>query len=400
MKNILLIAPSSFPLYGAESIVNLKLLTALTKSGQFKIDLISKKSKHSEYKGNSLEEMGIKLKGLHVVEVDNTINLKTLWGHFLSFLYFGVVFKGSHWAYYAMRVAKKLCKENKYDYVVTKNYPSLLVGYYLKKKYGLKWVGTWNDPYPDYLYPEKYAEFMHAKEDWASKKQIKMLSKYADVHVFPNNRLRDYLLKFYDVSKDKTLIIPHVVLDKEVRNNVISGETLRIVHSGNIAYPRDPESFMAGLRMFLDKNQGASIKVDVIGVMDSSFNTKLERYGLKGVVYGIAPQSYLDSLKFLLDYHICLIVEASVPEGIFLPTKVSDFMQEHMPIMAVSPQVGVLNDLYKGNFIGYFADVCDPNAVEKALEHLYADFRNNRIKCSEIPYSYTENEIVKQYLQL
>lgn len=400
MKRILFIAPSSYPLYGAESIVNLKLLSALTKSGQFEIDLISKKNKHSEYKGNSLEDLGISLKDLHIVEVDNTINLKTLWGHFLSLFYFGVVFKGSHWAYYAMRVAKTLCKENKYDYVVTKNSPSLLVGYYLKKKYGLKWVATWNDPYPDNLYPEIYADFMNAKEDWASRRQIKMLRKFVDVHIFPNDRLRNHLLKFYNVSIDKTLVIPHVVLDKDVNNNAINDGILRIVHSGNIAYPRDPESFLAGLRLFLDKNPEASIKVDVIGVMDSSFNGKLERYGLTGIVSGIPPLSYLDSLKFLLDYNICLIVEANVPEGIFLPTKVSDFMQEHMPIMAVSPQVGVLNDLYKESYIGYFADVCDPNTVEKALERLYSDFSNKSIKSSEVPDSYTEKEIVKQYLQL
>jgi hypothetical protein len=75
-------------------------------------------------------------------------------------------------------------------------------------------------------------------------------------------------------------------------------------------------------------------------------------------------------------------------------------MQEHMPIMAVSPQVGVLNDLYKDSYIGYFADVCDPNTVEKALERLYSDFSNKSIKSSEVPDSYTEKEIVKQYLQL
>ncbi|MCS2411475.1 hypothetical protein NXY27_20860 [Phocaeicola vulgatus] len=52
---------------------------------------------------------------------------------------------------------KKLFSQNKYDYVLTKDSPSLLLGYYLRKKKGLKWVATWNDPYPESKYgsPDK-----------------------------------------------------------------------------------------------------------------------------------------------------------------------------------------------------------------------------------------------------
>ena len=43
MKKILMIAPASYPVNGAEAIVNIKLLKALSDSGEFEIDLISKK---------------------------------------------------------------------------------------------------------------------------------------------------------------------------------------------------------------------------------------------------------------------------------------------------------------------------------------------------------------------
>ena len=45
MKKILMIAPASYPVNGAEAIVNIKLLKALSDSGKFEIDLISKKNK-------------------------------------------------------------------------------------------------------------------------------------------------------------------------------------------------------------------------------------------------------------------------------------------------------------------------------------------------------------------
>ena len=83
MKRILLIAPSSYPINGAEAIVNIKLLRALTKSGNFEIDLVSKKHKWANYKSEDLSELGIRLRSLNIVEVDNKINLKTIWLHFL-----------------------------------------------------------------------------------------------------------------------------------------------------------------------------------------------------------------------------------------------------------------------------------------------------------------------------
>lgn len=400
MKTVLIIAPSSYPLYGAESIVNLKLLTVLSRSGEFAIDLISKKNKHSEYVGNTLEEMGISVSSIHVVEVDNKVNVKTIWGHILSFLSFGVAFKGSHWAYYSMKIAVKLCKQKRYDYVLTKNSPSLLIGYYLKKKYGIKWVATWNDPYPDFLYPEIYAKYIHAQEDWSSRKQLGIIRNYVDIHVFPNNRLRDYLLRYYKIDISRTIVIPHVVIDNKNKRPNTDKSLLRIVHSGNIAYPRDPEPFLAALRQVLDNNPQSSIKVDVIGVMDARFNDKVRKYKLEGIVNGMPPLSYLDSLAKLSEYHVCLIVEANVPEGIFLPTKVSDFMQEQMPIMAVSPQEGVLHDLFINGNIGYFANVCDINEIAHAIEKLFVDFKNDTIVASNIPYNYTEDFVIKSYLNL
>lgn len=400
MKTILIVAPSSYPLYGAESIVNLKLLSALSRSGEFAIDLISKKNKHSEYVGNTLDEMGITLSSIHVVEVDNKVNANTLWGHLLSFFCFGVAFKGSHWAYYAMKIAVKLCKQKRYDYVLTKNAPSLLVGYYLKKKLGIKWAATWNDPYPDFLYPEIYAKYIHAHEDWSSRKQLGIMRKYVDMHIFPNNRLRDYLLKYYKIDISKTIVIPHVVKDNKNNSRNKDKSLLKIVHSGNIAYPRDPEPFMAALRQFLDNNPQSSIIVDVIGVVDAKFNEKVGKYKLEGIVNSIRPLSYLDSLAKLSEYHVCLIVEANVPEGIFLPTKVSDFMQERMPIMAVSPKEGVLHDLFINHNIGYFANVCDINEIAHVIEKLFVDFKNDSIVACNIPYNYTEEYVVNSYLKL
>ena len=202
-----MIAPSSYPVDGAESIVNIKLLKALSDSGKFEIDLIARQRHWSNYVTASFESYGINVKSLNVITVDNKINFKTIWGHFMALLLFGVVFKGAHWAVKALPVVKRLIKKNKYDYVLTKNAPSFLLGYYLKKHYGQKWIATWNDPYPEIKYPEPYGRGYDADESWSVRRTISIMHKWVDMHIFPSERLKNHMLHYLKVDNGKTCII-------------------------------------------------------------------------------------------------------------------------------------------------------------------------------------------------
>lgn len=402
MKKILMIAPASYPVNGAEAIVNIKLLKALSDSGKFEIDLISKKNKWENYASEPFENLGINLRSLNIVEVDNKINIKTIWQHLMSLILFGVVFKGCHWAVEALSIAKKLVEENKYDFIVTKNAPSLLLGYYLKKKYGVKWIATWNDPYPVAKYPSPYGKGADAKESHSDKAQIKIMNNWVDYHLFPSDRLRTYMMKYLSISIDKTKIIPHVVLPyKEGEEfNLYKEDTLKIIHSGNLQYPRNPKTFFIALKKFVEKNPIAKIEVTIMGVFDKDMTTFVRINGLEHVVKVIKSVPYNDSLEALKKYHVALIVEADCEEGIFLPTKVSDFMQCGKPIFAVSPKKGVLKDLCNETYVGYFADVRNIDAIYEEISKLYNDFKDGKLEDNiKIPEEYKSDDIVSQYLK-
>lgn len=399
MKTVLFVAQDSFPLHGAESIVNIKLLSALSNSGEFTIDLISKKAKGESYGSNTLNELGIRIRHLNVLEVENKVNLSSIWKHVLCWIRFGIVFKGSHWAHDALKIALRLCKNNRYDYVLTKNQASVLVGYYLKRHLGLKWIATWNDPFPSSLYPSIYAEYMHESDGWAYRKIIDVTKRYVDSVVIPSVRLRDYLLPLYGMPKERSVVIPHVVNKYRINKSTKDKkDILRIIHSGNISYPRDPEIFFKGLSMFVTKHPSSRLNIDILGVANKSICGQIAKYGLTNIVNVINPVSYLDSLKLLGEYDVALVVEAKLEEGIFLPTKVSDFMQCQKAIFAVSPPKGVLNDLFKNGYIGYFADNNDAVSVLTTMEIIYKDYINNEIKPSKIPVEYSEEYVVQQYL--
>ena len=86
------------------------------------------------------------------------------------------------------------------------------------------------------------------------------------------------------------------------------------------------------------------------------------------------PVTYEESLKYIAECDVCLILEANCEEGIFMPTKITDYQQCGKPIWAISPAIGVLNDLYKSNDIEYFSEVTSAISVRDTFEKIYNDF--------------------------
>ena len=392
-KHILVIAPASIPITGAEAICNVKLLRVLSENG-YKIDLISKRMKYTHYPETNLAELGLNLNSVNTIEVDNKISLKVIWQHLCCLFIFGTVFKGAHWAYCVLKVAKELCKKNQYDAIITKNSPSELLGYYFKKKNGIKWIATWNDPYPTKKYPKPYGNGVYAKLFILERPLLKKMEE-ADYHIFPNQRIRDYMSNYINIPAEKTRIIPHVVIPREHIDT--PHENLKIVHLGNVLPPRDATPFLRALSEFIKNKQDAKIEIAFIGQTPQSIKDYIKTTHLEKYVKVFPPVKYEESQEILETYDIQLIVEAPCEEGIFLPTKVSDSMQLGKPIFTISPSVGVLNDLYKKGHISYFSSVKDEKDILATLEQVYNDFTNGKLKTFSLEKSYSPQTIFQQY---
>jgi glycosyltransferase involved in cell wall biosynthesis len=399
MRRILFVAPRSYPISAAEEIVNIKLLQVLSEAG-FEIDLISKRNKSQDYPSVSFESLGIRVNSLNIIEVENKLNPGTLWKHFISMVKFGIAFKGSHWAVKALPVAVKLVNKNQYDYVLTKSFPGPLLGYYLKREYGIKWIATWNDPFPASKYPEPYGKGINGKVFILAKRLIPNVRKYADLHIFPSDRLRDYMLSYLKVERSKTRIIPHVVLNFHGLKEGVerSDAVLKIIHSGNVSRPRDPMPFLLAVKNFIEKNNKPKIQVTFLGITDSDFQKRIFELELDEYVVLKDPVDYFKSIEILSDFHCAVIIEAPCSEGIFLPSKVSDYFQSDICVFAISPKTGVLNDLFNSGHISYFADCTDVNSIETELTRIFTDFNLRVLKKPEsIKPEYLPEYIVAQY---
>lgn len=390
-RKILFIAPASIPIFGAEAIVNVKLLSVLIDAG-YVIDLISKKSKWQNYPETDFS-LTQKLNSVNIISIDNKVNLKTLYYHFMSLVKFGVVYSGSHWAYKALCFILHEINVSDYDAVITKSYPSELVGYWLKRKKGIKWIATWNDPFPIDCYPSPYGNGFR-KQPWYSRKILKIMKEVPDYNVFPSSSLYRYMDSYIGFPSHTVMIIPHVALmDKSFVKK--SNGKIKLLVSGNNQWPRNPqyliEAFIEILSLY-----NVQTELHFVGMVDDNIRRVIESQ-VKESIKILPPVSYEKSISLLKEYDVAVIIEADCKEGIFLPTKVVDFMQVGIPVLAISPSVGVLKDLYKNSYIGYFADCTSKKSITDELYKIILDYNNGSLQKTSIPSDFSVDKVLSKY---
>ena len=75
-------------------------------------------------------------------------------------------------------------------------------------------------------------------------------------------------------------------------------------------------------------------------------------------------------------------------------------MQIGIPVFAISPSIGELNDMYKTSNIGYFADCMDEKMIECELLKLFSDYKRGNIKKTIMLSSLSSENILKQYSEM
>lgn len=374
MKHILFIANSCLPVTGPENICNARQLAVLSQSGQFKIDLVTRHDNTTYYPQDDIDKYGIKLNSLHFVDVDNKINIKTIWQHFRAWMKFGVVEAGYHWAYSALPLCERLVKENKYDYIISKNASSYILAYFLKHKYSIKWIASWNDPFPTFLWIEPYGHGNSPKNVRKCGRIVKIM-KGADEYVYPNTRLARYVNSYVQADECNIHIVPHVMVSEPQVPRKRESGPIRLIHPGQCNAPRYARPLLQALKeLLLDKKiTKDELTITFMGKTNVDEKLMMEEEPLKGVVNMRNSVAYHESMKILAEYDIALIIEAACDEGIFLPTKVSDFMMAGKRMFAICPRIGVQNDLFKQGFISYFGDVTDVQSIKNALLKIVED---------------------------
>lgn len=373
----LLFAPECWPPAGAEAIVTCKFLLAAQHEG-WKFDVFCQADAGLYYPSEPDPIWAPIRTFIHEIAPPGIIA-----GHFERLA-------GFCWAATAAARARKLHQKQPYDVVFSRIMPKYghLPALMLSRSMGIPWIANWSDPMPREKAPPPYGAGPGAKVSLPMSRYHEAVARQADWHTFPSERLRKYVCSYLPECEAKSSVVPHIAWRHFESPAGEAEKVFTVCHTGGLGR-RNPETFLEGVRLFLDKNRGReTIRVRFIGSGEEYLPVMVDRLGLAGVVSIEAPMSYEKALAAVAESSVAVVIEAPMAEGIFFPSKVADFVQVGRPILAVSPKTGVLSDLLAEAGGGIAADCTSAESVALALEILFKswsagtleqDFHSGRI---------------------
>lgn len=394
MKRILFIAPHAFPIRSSESICNAKVAYTLANAGYI-VDVYTCNDNSTYPADEELTKILSSPSNLTIrtVKPDYIISRKSSIKKLIRDIHYNVKILLSTGFFYngisIPRIILKHIEENIkanggfcYDLIITRGFNTDLAAVTLARKYGVKWIANWNDPFPCVKFPAPYGKGHDAKLPYFENRMYKAIQRWATIHTFPNDRLRDYMLKcFTNVQEERTAIIPHMALSSLSKLHTQKHNKLEFIHCGDLKAPRSPRTFIQAIYRYLsDKPEDRSlVQCSLIGGVDNDTIDLIRTLKLDDVITHNKGLNYKNALNRISDATISLIIEADCEEGIYLPTKVVDAIQCGTPIFAISPKIGVLHDYIDKYPIGYYANNTSVDSIYSQLCLMFADFKANKL---------------------
>ena len=409
---ILMIAPIFYPLppIWPEGIVNAKLALAMKNAG-WHIDIIaagystpgSGRYPSDKNGWNNLEDH------VHIIKIEQKKPelFKRLANMVQGFVLTGKVLRKLEWGLSALRTAKKLNAKYGYDIIISRAIPDYahFAAFLVHRQTRIPWIANWNDPTPNHKFPPPYGQGPFSPLAPFLEKWYQAVCKYCSWHTFPSERLRNYMCSYLPGQiNSKSSVIPHLANEKsnikmEPRND------FSLCYAGSLLPPRDVTVLFEAINQF---------KKDLIG--SDSFSVRFlvdkpeivfdgaKALGIEKFIKIVPTVPYSQMPKFLAQSDVLIIIEAPLKEGIFMPSKIVDYAQIGRPILALTPTVGTIADLF-AEFGGGIAVNCrSSEAVLRALQTLYAHWKsgelNQTFNSDNLLEVFSEKRVLESYMDL
>jgi hypothetical protein len=399
---VLIFSPEK-PYTGAESLVTGKLMRAMLNKG-WEVDMVFHDTELI-YKSdtdtlNILNNcFGIK----NTFFEKNTNFIKKV--PILKKIY---LFDSLFWILKSFILAIKLNRVKNYDLVLSRvmpqygHLPALMFSAVCKKK----WIANWSDPLPIQKSPAPYGQGPNAKVSSLQMFYLGLIVKKATFNSFPSDRLLNYYYQYLPKLQGRSFVLPHVVFNDEnqsVENNEINVNlnSFVITHVGGLGL-RNPTNFIYALNeLYITKEINIDIKIRFIGFVETSISSLIEELKLDHLFSLEGLKLYEYTLNAIKESDMMLVVEAPLEEGIFFPSKVTDYVQFNKPIFAVSPAVGIMNDVLETYGGGICADCTSVDSIKFSLLKIMNEYKKIKnceglYNTSNLRSKLSEDEIVKK----
>jgi hypothetical protein len=259
----------------------------------------------------------------------------------------------SWWAARAAALGSGLIRHHAFAALVTRTEPSsgVVVGKALRDLTGVPWVAAIGDPHPPCLYPPPYGPGQLVTiRDRAHGRWVARALSRARAVVLPCDRLARWLDRHGVLPGGvPVIVIPHPGLPG-VPEATIANRRCLLLHAGTLRLGRTGAPFLYVLERLLRASPEltSQLEIKLLGGADER-SLAIARSGLLRGVVSVQPLlPTIELARVMGQADALLLLEAELQEGVFLPSKLSDYAVSGRPVLMFSPRDGTVSDLVGG----------------------------------------------------
>lgn len=243
------------------------------------------------------------------------------------------------WRWHALRAARKLLKEERFDAIFTTSPPHSvhLIGKTLAKKFGLQWVGDFRDDWAGGVVVHERTRL----HKWLNRVLQNSVLRSADAVVAVSGGIRDKLKNSIPDPQQKFFLIYNGfdAADYPKRTREKDETRFFFCHCGSITKFSNPESFLQGLQLFKQKHPQLAerLLVQFVGYdVTADFPKRVRQAGVEDLVTYHGYQPHRKALQYLVNADALLLIAKGKEGATFIPGKVFEYLGARKPILALS----------------------------------------------------------------
>jgi len=249
------------------------------------------------------------------------------------------------WGLWALKKAESLVRRQKYDYVHTISFPSSshLIGYRIKRKYGLPWVAQFYDPW----HGNPYRPIRNGTISRIDACQEALVAEYADLIILPCKELIDLWVERYGPEiRARLFELPFIAgyVDDTGIKSRNTHNSLVITQIGRSNSRRYSNTFLLAVREFLNEwpEYRSRLRIEYVGLLEERETELITGYGLDDVVLKTGQLPEMDCIPYFENADVFLAVDGDVDSNYFFPSKLLKYFNYQKPILGLVTKGSVL----------------------------------------------------------
>jgi hypothetical protein len=305
------------------------------------------------------------------------------------------------WNPFVVYKIKKTIDLHQYSLIHTISYPfsTHLIPIKLNVKNKLPWVAQFYDPWIENSFRD-YS--INAFSNWNLKME-ELVANQANMIIHSNNHIvRSWSIRYGLPIESKILTLPFCIDDtnSSVSTKIKSNSKIILSHIGSLYGRRNLDIIILVLQRLKQSHEIHNLNfcLNLVGFVSKDELNKIKNSSISDLIKIIGKIPYEQSLAFIQDSDILLLIEDNSDESYFFPSKLTDYLKSNKPILAITSNKSIVNTILNKSGQKTF----NYNQIDilhyDLLVLIQKLFRNEKIEYTYDLDEFLPKSVVKKYL--